>query len=77
MGSDRWVNNMDELEAMDPNYSSSVHVRNSDSIDTSDRTSFGGIENIVLTSWSFQVSVCFFILSCWVHPLLRFASLIH
>lgn len=77
MGSDRWVNNMDELEAMDPNYSSSVHVRNSDSIDTSDRTSFGGIENIVLTSWSFQVSVCFFIFSCWVHPLLRFASLIH
>ncbi|KAL7531491.1 hypothetical protein ACHAXR_004070, partial [Thalassiosira sp. AJA248-18] len=54
VGSDRWVGN-DELEVFDPNYSSSVHVRNSDSMSTApDRATFGGIENSVDTSWSFQ-----------------------
>jgi len=65
VGSDRWVNK-DELEAMDPNYSSSVHVRSSSnsrssssllptsSSDSSGRARFAGIENSVDTSWSFQ-----------------------
>ena len=44
VGSDRYK---DDLEVMDPSYSSSVNVRNSNS--------FGGIENSVDTSWSFQV----------------------
>mmetsp|Transcript_9899 Transcript_9899/g.17805 ORF Transcript_9899/g.17805 Transcript_9899/m.17805 type:complete len:634 (-) Transcript_9899:55-1956(-) len=43
VGSDRYK---DDLEVMDPSYSSSVNVRNSNS--------FGGIENSVDTSWSFQ-----------------------
>lgn len=62
VGSDRWVNR-DELEAMDPNYSSSVHVSrtgsSSSSLSTtttssSERARFAGIENSVDTSWSFQ-----------------------
>jgi len=54
VGSDRWVNK-DELEVMDPSYSSSVHVRNKNNMPmVSDRASFGGIENSVDTSWSFQ-----------------------
>eukprot|EP00985_Skeletonema_marinoi_P011477 scaffold5463_cov155-Skeletonema_marinoi.AAC.18 len=66
VGSDRWVNK-DELEAMDPSYSSSVHVRSSSnsgsssssvlptsSSDSSGRARFAGIENSVDTSWSFQ-----------------------
>jgi len=64
VGSDRWVNK-DELEAMDPSYSSSVHVRSSSnsgssssllptSSDASGRARFAGIENSVDTSWSFQ-----------------------
>jgi hypothetical protein len=62
VGSDRWVNK-DELEVMDPNYSSSVHVsRNtasssslsSSSAEIGNRARFAGIENSVDTSWSFQ-----------------------
>ena len=56
-GSDRWENNQ-ELEVMDPNYSSSVHVKGnrdgSSSTYPTERTTFGGIENSVDTSWSFQ-----------------------
>lgn len=55
VGSDRWVNK-DELEAMDPSYSSSVHVSSNTAplLSESDRASFAGIENSVDTSWSFQ-----------------------
>jgi hypothetical protein len=64
VGSDRWVNK-DELEAMDPNYSSSVHVSNNANTGSSsssssalaspsERARFAGIENSVDTSWSFQ-----------------------
>jgi hypothetical protein len=63
VGSDRWVNK-DELEVMDPNYSSSVHVSSSSSNAASSSSSsaeignsrarFAGIENSVDTSWSFQ-----------------------
>jgi hypothetical protein len=54
VGSDRWVNSQ-ELEVMDPSYSSSVHVRGGDKAPSvSDRATFGGIENSVDTSWSFQ-----------------------
>jgi hypothetical protein len=53
-GSDRWENNQ-ELEVMDPNYSTSVHVRGSSKAPVvSERSTFGGIENSVDTSWSFQ-----------------------
>ena len=50
-GSDRWENNQ-ELSVMDPNYSTSVHVKGSNKV--SERATFGGIENSVDTSWSFQ-----------------------
>ena len=54
VGSDRWQN-IEELEVMDPNYSASVHVRsNNDATPARDRANFGGIENSVDTSWSFQ-----------------------
>ncbi|KAL3786693.1 hypothetical protein HJC23_002782 [Cyclotella cryptica] len=54
VGSDRWSNNQ-ELEVMDPSYSSSVHVRGSEKAPVvSERATFGGIENSVDTSWSFQ-----------------------
>lgn len=54
VGSDRWVNSH-ELEAMDPSYSSSVHVRGSNTSPVvPERSTFGGIENSVDTSWSFQ-----------------------
>ncbi|KAL7536554.1 hypothetical protein ACHAWF_005494 [Thalassiosira exigua] len=66
VGSDRWVNK-DELEVMDPDYSSSVHVRGNAGIGLGargdersgsgpeqGRATFGGIENSVDTSWSFQ-----------------------
>lgn len=61
VGSDRWVNK-DELEAMDPSYSSSVHVSRSSGggssslLPTSESGTarFAGIENSVDTSWSFQ-----------------------
>lgn len=52
VGSDRWQNN--DLEVLDPNYSSSVHVsQGSNEVQTSPNQ-FGGIENSVDTSWSFQ-----------------------
>jgi hypothetical protein len=64
VGSDRWVNKDEALEVMDPGYSSSVHVRNGNGGSNSGATSpssvlqggnnFGGIENSVDTSWSFQ-----------------------
>ena len=69
VGSDRWVMNKDELEAMDPSYSSSVHVSGGSSSSSRSRTAlsssssssengsrarFAGIENSVDTSWSFQ-----------------------
>lgn len=62
-GSDRWEN-YEELEVMDPNYSTSVHVKKGSGKDTTSssvvnsaeqqRNTFGGIENSVDTSWSFQ-----------------------
>lgn len=53
-GSDRWENNQ-ELEVMDPNYSTSVHVKGSNKAPVAtERVTFGGIENSVDTSWSFQ-----------------------
>ena len=52
-GSDRWENNQ-ELEVMDPNYSTSVHVKGNKVPVVAERTTFGGIENSVDTSWSFQ-----------------------
>ena len=53
-GSDRWENNQ-ELSVMDPNYSTSVHVKGSNKAPVvSERATFGGIENSVDTSWSFQ-----------------------
>ena len=67
VGSDRWVNKDEALEVMDPSYSSSVHVRNdqrsnSDMPSVSDGSAnFGGIENSVDTSWSFQVRWCDFV----------------
>ena len=40
---------------MDPSYSSSVHVRGSNTSPVvPERSTFGGIENSVDTSWSFQ-----------------------
>jgi hypothetical protein len=65
VGSDRWVNKDEALEVMDPGYSSSVHVRNgnnggggapsSSGASTGvNANNFGGIENSVDTSWSFQ-----------------------
>jgi hypothetical protein len=64
VGSDRWVNKDEALEVMDPGYSSSVHVvrngGNGGSAATSTSSAmqggntFGGIENSVDTSWSFQ-----------------------
>ena len=55
VGSDRWQN-MDDLQSLDPNYSSSVHVsRKNSKTPTTDANNFGGIENSVDTSWSFQV----------------------
>ena len=47
---------MDDLQSLDPNYSSSVHVsRKNSKTPTTDANNFGGIENSVDTSWSFQV----------------------
>ena len=73
VGSDRWVQNNDELEAMDPSYSSSVHVQNDNNLPTmslsnpegggGSRGTFGGIENSVHSSWSFQVRP---LLSCLI-----------
>ncbi|KAL3816848.1 hypothetical protein ACHAXA_005126 [Cyclostephanos tholiformis] len=62
VGSDRWVNKDEALEVMDPGYSSSVHVRNGNNVDGAPASgsilevgsNFGGIENSVDTSWSFQ-----------------------
>ena len=57
VGSDRWVTQADALEVMDPGYSTSVHVQknaNGGVLPTSNN--FGGIENSVDTSWSFQYS---------------------
>ena len=75
VGSDRWVNT-DELEALDPSYSSSVHLRNNEMQTNSDRGTFGGIENRVDTSWSFQVRCVMYLIEyvvAWpayskVHP---------
>jgi hypothetical protein len=58
-GSDRWENVQEVLEVMDPNYSSSVHVKGSGRVmsnggEQQQRNTFGGIENSVDTSWSFQ-----------------------
>ena len=65
VGSDRWVKK-DEVEAMDPSYSSSVHVSSSsnsallpppssaESGGGGGTAKFAGIENSVDTSWSFQ-----------------------
>ena len=53
VGSDRWQNN--DLEVLDPNYSSSVHVsQGRNDVPSSAQSQFGGIENSVDTSWSFQ-----------------------
>ena len=52
VGSDRWQNN--DLEVLDPNYSSSVHVSQGRNEVQSPPNQFGGIENSVDTSWSFQ-----------------------
>ena len=55
---------MDDLQSLDPNYSSSVHVsRKNSKTPTTDANNFGGIENSVDTSWSFQVrEVCMYVL---------------
>ena len=59
---------MDDLQSLDPNYSSSVHVsRKNSKTPTTDANNFGGIENSVDTSWSFQVSkkkVCMYYIKC-------------
>lgn len=53
------MNNDEALEVLDPSYSSSVHVRNSNNnILPGGAANFGGIENSVDTSWSFQVRSC-------------------
>lgn len=58
VGSDRFVTDQQELESLDPSYISSVHVSGTaeDAPSPTDRKSFGGIENCVDTSWSFQYS---------------------
>lgn len=57
VGSDRWVTQADALEVMDPGYSTSVHVqKNANDGVPSTPNNFGGIENSVDTSWSFQYS---------------------
>ncbi len=56
------MNKDEALEVLDPSYSSSVHVINEQSSSSesggisqvSDGATFGGIENSVDTSWSFQ-----------------------
>jgi hypothetical protein len=58
VGSDRWVTQADALEVMDPGYSTSVHVQKNDNGGgvVPPSNNFGGIENSVDTSWSFQYS---------------------
>lgn len=55
IGSDRWETKDEALEVMGDGYSSSVHVKSGSSTPVvTDRATFGGIENSVDTSWSFQ-----------------------
>ncbi|KAL3788481.1 hypothetical protein ACHAW5_002540 [Stephanodiscus triporus] len=59
VGSDRWINKDEALEVMGPGYSSSVHVRNGNGgggapSAAEGGNNFGGIENSVDTSWSYQ-----------------------